>query len=131
MDNGDVIPSLNEDWSFAGAKLFEWLGGLMTAFMVSTAFNKPAHYMPILVLIWIGVTLSLALLRKKFPDEERGVRNMCLAACGFEPPGIPPPSKLQPIWSGGPLRILSERCLYSQLDLDSVLFRVREEEQRR
>ena len=131
MDSGEVIPSLNEDWTFAGAKLFEWMGGLMTAFMASNLFDRPAHAMPLLVLIWIGTTLGLALLRKKFPDEERGVRNMCMAACGFAPPGIPTPASLQPLWSGAPIRSLPKMCLYQQLDLDAVLFRVEENDRRR
>jgi hypothetical protein len=121
MDNGDVIPCLNEDWTFGGCKLFEWLAGLITAFLVSSAFEKPAHYMPLLVLIWIGTTLSMAMLRKKFPDEERGVRNMCMVACGFEPPGIPAPASLQPRWSGGRIEDLPTRCNFKQLDLDLVV----------
>ena len=123
MDGGEVIPSLNEDWSFAGAKLFEWLAGLTTAFLVSNVMVKPAHDMPLLVLIWIGTTLCLALTRKRFPDEERGVRNMCMASCGFPPPGIPAPARLQPIWSGCPIQNLKDSCLYMQLGLDDVLFR--------
>jgi hypothetical protein len=131
MDSGEVIPGLNEDWTFMGAKLMEWMGGLMTAFMVSTAYDKPAHVMPLLVLVWVGTTLTLALTRKKFPDEERGVRNMVMAACGFEPPGIPAPARLQPLWSGAPLRNLSPRCLYEQLRLDEVLFREKDDDRRR
>lgn len=131
MDSGEVIPGLNEDWSFAGAKMMEWMAGLMTAFMVSTAYQKPAHAMPLLVLVWIGTTLVLALTRKKFPDEERGVRNMVMAACGFEPPGIPAPARLQPIWSGMPIRTMKKGCLYAQLQLDDVIFRPKEEETRR
>jgi len=131
MDSGEVIPGLNEDWTFAGAKLFEWLGGLTAAFLVSTAFNRPAHYMPLLVLIWIGTTLSLCSLRKQFPDEERGIRNACLVACGFEPPGIPAPAKLQPIWSGSPMRdIKDKKCLFNDLELDVVLKREKDELER-
>jgi hypothetical protein len=129
MDSGDVIPCLNEDWTFGGCKLFEWLSGLMTSFLVSSAFDKPAHYMPLLVLIWIGTTLTLAMTRKRFPDEERGVRNMCMVACGFEPPGIPAPAKLQPRWSGGPIRRLSPTCHYEALELDQVVNRPRDIEQ--
>jgi len=121
MDNGDVIPCLNEDWTFGGCKLFEWLAGLTTAFLVSSAFEKPAHYMPLLVLIWIGTTLAMAMLRKKFPDEERGVRNMCMVACGFEPPGIPAPAGLQPRWSGGRIEDLPANCNFKLLGLDQVI----------
>jgi hypothetical protein len=127
MDNGDVIPSLNEDWTFAGCKLFEWLLGLMAAFLVSTMFEKPAHVMPLLVLVWIGTTLTAAMLRKKFPDEERGVRNMCMVACGFAPPGIPAPARIQPFWSGGPLRSMNPMSQFMQLGLDAVVNRPQDE----
>jgi hypothetical protein len=121
MDNGEVIPGLNEEWSFAGCKLMEWMAGLMLSFIASSFFEKPAHSMLLLVFIWIGTTLSLAAARRKFPDEERGVRNMCMAACGFAPPGIPAPSSLQPRWSGAPLRQLHRDSLYMQLHMDSVI----------
>ena len=121
MDAGEVIPGLNEDWTFAGSKLFEWLGGLMAAFLVASFLNRPAHYMPFLVLIWIGTTLSLSSFRKQFPDEERGIRNACMAGCGFEPPGIPPPARMQPIWSGAPTKTKKHNCLFDQLELDEVL----------
>jgi hypothetical protein len=120
MDGGDVIPGLNEDWTFAGAKPFEWMAGFMTSFLAANMVEKPATWMPILVMIWIGTTLGLALLRKKFPDEERGVRNLVMVTCGFEPPGIPAPSKLQPLWSGGPIKAVKEECLYSQLGLEEL-----------
>jgi hypothetical protein len=113
MDSGDVIPCLNEDWTFGGCKLFEWLAGLTTAFLV--------------ILIWIGTTLGMAMLRKKFPDEERGVRNMCMVACGFEPPGIPAPAKLQPRWSGGRIEILPESCNFQRLELYEVVAVPRDE----
>lgn len=131
MDNGEVIPGLNEDWTFAGCKLMEWMSGLMVSFLVSTFFQKPAHVMPLLVLIWIGSALSLGAARRKFPDEERGVRNMCMAACGFEPPGIPAPASLQPRWSGAPLRELSEKTLFAQLHLREVIAKAQQVDQQR
>ena len=124
MDSGHVIPALNEDWSFAGAKLMEWLAGITTAFLCSNLFEKPAHYMPLLVLIMIGTTLTLAMLRKQFPDEERGVMNLFMTSCGFPPIGIPAPSKLQPLWSGARIESPKESCLYLQLGLDEVLEKV-------
>ena len=120
MDSGDVIPGLNEDWTFAGARVFEWMAGFMCSFLAANLVDKPATWMPILVMIWIGTTLGLALLRKKFPDEERGVRNVAMVTCGFEPPGIPAPSKLQPLWSGAPIKGVNENCLYSQLGLEEL-----------
>ncbi len=130
MDNGEVIPCLNEDWTFAGCKLFEWMAGLTSAFLASALVEKPAQHMPMLVLIWIGITLGLATMRKKFPDEERGVRNVCMVTCGFEPPGIPAPSKLQPRWSGAPIRKLNPLSLYMQLELDAVVNKPRNKDPR-
>ncbi len=126
MDSGDVIPCLNEDWTFAGCKLMEWMAGLMMALLASTACAKPANAMPFLVLIMIGSTLVIATLRKRFPDEERGVRNLAMVSLGFEPVGIPAPSKLQPVWSGAPVRQLSEKSLFRQLELHTVINKGRE-----
>jgi hypothetical protein len=131
MDDGHVIPALNEDWSFAGAKLMEWMAGLTTAFLASTAVEKPAVWMPFLVLIMIGTTLSLATLRKRFPDEERGVMNLLMTTCGFAPPGIPTPARLQPRWSGGRIFTLKERALFMQLELDEIIEMAQEEPRRR
>ena len=121
MDNGDVIPGLNEDWTFAGCKVFEWLAGLITAMLVASAFDRPGQQMPLIIIVWIGTTLGLAGLRKQFPDEERGVRNVCMVSLGFEPPGIPAPAKIQPRWSGAPLRELNKRCVICDLEIDQAL----------
>lgn len=131
MDDGHVIPALNEDWSFAGAKLMEWMAGLTTAFLCSNLFEKPAHYMPLLVIIMIGTTLMLMTLRKRFPDEERGVMHLFMTTCGFAPPGIPAPSKIQPRWSGGRIAGMKSTCLYVQLGLDAVVNKPREDDRRR
>jgi hypothetical protein len=121
MDSGDVIPGLNEDWTFMGCKAMEWMAGFMTSLLVANGVDKPAHSMPLLVSIWVGTTLTIALTRKKFPDEERGVRNLVMTACGFEPPGIPAPAALQPSWSGGRLQRLSPTCEYERLNLSTVV----------
>jgi len=131
MDDGHVIPCLNEDWSFAGAKLMEWMAGLTTAFLCSNMFEKPAHYMPLLIIIMVGTTLCLASLRKKFPDEERGVMHLFMTVCGFAPPGIPAPARIQPHWSGRRLEALDQRTFFAQLGLDQVVNAPSPEEQRR
>jgi hypothetical protein len=128
MDNGDVIPGLNEDWSFAGCKLFEWLAGGMAAFIAQLFISRPGHAIPFLFFLWIGVTFGVAAVRRRFPDEERGVMNLFMVSCGFPPPGIPAPAKIQPRWSGGRLYGLSESCLYAQLGLDEVVNKPRAEE---
>ena len=121
MDSGDVIPGLNEDWNFGGAKLMEWAAGLVMFMMANEFFfTNTAKSMPILLMVWIATTFGLANIRKKFPDEERGIRNVMMVLMGFPPPGIPVPAVLQPVWSGAPLRELPVLCDYRVLELDKV-----------
>lgn len=120
MDNGEVIPGLNEDWTFLNCKVFEWMSGFMVALLASTLLDKPAKAIPFLLLIMIGSTLTLSMLRRKFPDEERGVANLFFVSCGFPPPRIPTPAKLQPLWSGGRIRSVREETLYAQLGLEAL-----------
>lgn len=121
MDNGEVIPGLNEDWTFAGAKAMEWIaGGIATLVYAELFLVKPATAMPLLMAICIGTTLGLSMLRRQFPDEERGVRNFLMVLCGFRPPDIPSPSSLQPMWSGAPVPMLSERSKFERLGLGEM-----------
>ncbi len=129
MDNGEEIPGLNEDWTFLGAKLFEWMAGFMALVLASEFLVKNAgRSMPFLVMIMIGTTLLLKGLRQSFPDEERGLRNTAMVGIGLEPPGIPAPSTLQPIWSASPLRALDEKTNFMQLGLDEVFYVESEDE---
>lgn len=121
MDDGSVIPGLNEEWTFAGAKLMEWMTGVTTAFLASCLIEKPATAMPLLVIIMIGTTLAMSSLRRRFPDEERGVMNLVMSSLGFQPIGIPAPARLQPRWSGGRISSLPKECLFVTLDLDTVI----------
>ena len=118
MDNGGVIPGLNEDWTFAGCKLFEWMAGLVSGMLLSSFYEKPGSAMPILLIAVVGTTLGLAQLRRQFPDEERGVRNYFMVLAGLAPNGIPAPAKIQPMWSGGPIKTMKADSLYAQLGLD-------------
>lgn len=129
MDNGEVIPGLNEDWTFAGAKMFEWIAGFMML-LLATEFlvDKPAKAAPLLVCIMIGTTLGMATLRRSFPDEERGVRNYMCALMGFAPPGIPAPSMVQPIWSGAPMRKMDNLKAFMALELNLVFEKPKDEE---
>jgi hypothetical protein len=132
MDNGEVIPGLNEDWMLAGAKLSEWIAGFM-AFIIAQEVlftDKMARSMPALLLIGALVVFAMAALRRSFPDEERGIRNAALTAVGMPPPGIPLPAALQPIWSGRPLRELGEKTKFKQLGLDAVFVPGADEEDR-
>jgi len=122
MDNGEVIPGLNEEWTLAGAKLSEWIGGFMSFIIASEVIftDKMARSMPALLLIGIATVFGMAALRRSFPDEERGVRNAGLTAVGMAPPGIPAPSALQPIWSGAPVRMLEASTKFRRYGLDAV-----------
>lgn len=122
MDNGDVIVGLDEQWTFAGATAMEWISGfvmfMVAAQLISTNITRG---MPILLFVWVATTVSLASVRKQFPDEDRGVRNALMVALGLTPPGIPAPAALQPQWSGAPMRALSESAWYNVLELDQVV----------
>ena len=126
MDDGYVIPSLNENWTFAGAKPMEWISGLMAALIFSELFvSNLGRQMPIVLLILVLVPLLLATARKTYPDEERGLRNHLMSIMGLSPPDIPMPAILQPIWSGSPMRVMPEDCEFTQLGLELVMFEER------
>ena len=121
MDNGEEIPCLNENWSFAGADLVEWIAGFASVLMLPDLLHiNAAHSMPLLLFMWLGTTFGLALLRRRFPDERRGVRNFCMDSLGFAPPGIPRPASLQPYWSGARITAIKDETWYQRLDLDGV-----------
>lgn len=122
FDNGEVIPGLNEDWTFAGAKMMEWVSGLVMMMLVSEILLKGniGKEMPLLLMVWIGTTLTMATLRKNYPDEERGLANAALSQCGFHPPGIPAPAALQPVWSGAPIRGLDKNTAFLKLGFDEL-----------
>ncbi len=122
MDNGEVIQGLNEDWTLGGAKATEWMAGFM-AFMVAQEliFHGPApRYMPVLLAIWISATFTMAALRSRYEDEERGLRNQAMVAMGLPPPGLPTPAALQPFWSATPIKALKPECELLQLGIDPI-----------
>lgn len=121
MDNGEEIPLLNESWTFMGVKLNEWIVGFMVMMLIiAISGAKAPSVMPIVVIAGIGSALAVAGLRRRFPDEERGVRNYFMVAMGFAPPGIPTPSSLQQFWAGGPIRKLKDSTRYQELGLDEI-----------
>lgn len=120
FDDGEVLQGLDENWTFMGANAMEWACGLVVFLLISLFADSPARAMPFMLLGWVLTTVTLAGLRKSFPDEERGVRNAVSTACGFPPPGIPMPSALQPIWSGAPLRAVPKKTKFVQLGLDQM-----------
>ena len=99
FDDGDVLPGLNESWTFMGANAMEWCCGLCTFVCIGAVASTPAAAMPLMLASWVGTTYTLAAIRRSFPDEERGARNAMMTALGFPPPGIPAPAALQPVWS--------------------------------
>jgi hypothetical protein len=121
MDDGYVLPGLNEEWTLAGAKLMEWIAGFCTALILSEVLAlNVARSMPLLAIILCVTTFGMATLRRRYPDEERGVRNAAMVAMGFAPPGIPAPAPVQPLWSGAPTRDVSPTSYYAQLGLTEV-----------
>ena len=77
--------------------------------------------MPILIAIWMITTTSMASLRSRFPDEEKGVMNLALVKCGFAPPDIPAPSEIRSVWSGAPMQKLDDTKEFMTLGLTEVL----------
>lgn len=129
MDDGQVIPGLNENWTFGGAKPMEWVSGLCAAIIFQELFiTNLGRSMPLVLMVLVSVPIGLATLRKTYPDEERGVRNYIMSLMGVSPPDIPRPAILQPIWSGAPTQKLRPNCLYNQLQL-AELFERKDDEQ--
>lgn len=122
MDDGFVLPGLNEDYTLAGAKVSEWASGCMMALVTQELFMaNTARAMPFIIVVVLVTTLGLASLRRKFPDEERGLRNVGMLALGLPPPGIPIPAGLQPYWSGAPVKAFPVDSYFEKLSLQ-VLF---------
>jgi hypothetical protein len=129
MDDGQVIPALNENWTFAGATPMEWCSGLAAAVLFSEFFvSNLGRSMPLVLMVLISVPILLATLRKTYPDEERGLRNHLMSLLGLEPIGIPKPAMLQPMWSGSPVADLKLKSDYLRLGLDKVFVRNEESE---
>ena len=119
-DNGAVIQGLNAKWTFFGANIMEWACGMGVFFIISLFGRSPTAVMvPMLVGMFV-TAISLSRLRKKFPDEERGVRNVILNSLDLPPPGIPAPARQQPIWSQFPVRELPNQCRYVRLGLHKM-----------
>ena len=123
MDNGEVIQGLNEDWTLAGAKLGEWVAGAVMAMLAQSLIfqQSAARYMPVILAIGAITTFSLSAFRRKFEDEERGIRNYVMVMVGIPPPNLPTPAALQPYWSAAPLRELDATCDLVQLQIDKLL----------
>lgn len=121
MDNGEVIVALNEEWTFAGATLQEWMYGFVVFLMSTEMFDKISRSMPLLLMLWVGTTFLAAAARKSFPDEDRGLRNALAGALGFPPFGLPKQASLAPYWSTSPIRELKKEAHYNTLELDDVI----------
>lgn len=121
-DDGEVLQGLDENWSFMGANAMEWGCALAVFMLISLFADSVARAMPFMLIGGIVTAVTLASMRKSFPDQERGVRNAVTTFFGFPPPGIPAPSKLQPIWSGSPMREIPAHSKFIQLGL-SFMFK--------
>ncbi|HMO19049.1 MAG TPA: hypothetical protein PKA63_13160 [Oligoflexia bacterium] len=119
-DDGEVLQGLDENWSFMGANAMEWGSALAVFMLISLFADSVARAMPFMLLGGIMTAVTLASMRKSFPDQERGVRNAVCTFFHFPPPGIPAPSKLQPIWSSSPLREIPKGSKFEQLGLGQM-----------
>ena len=120
MDNGEVIQDIDQPWSFMQVRLMEWICGAVFALIVQLFFKSPANAIPFMLVGVFAVAFSMAGVRKLYPDEERGLRNAFAVFLGIPPVGIPTPSKMQPIWSGGQIRDLKEDTNFKKLRLDYI-----------
>jgi hypothetical protein len=123
MDDGYVIPGLNENWTFGGAKPMEWAAGLVVMMIYVELFvTNMGKQMPFILMILVLVPMGLATLRKTYPDEEKGVANHTMSLLGIAPPLIPKPAMLQPNWSGLPIKTINPKKEFMELGLDEFLF---------
>lgn len=120
FDNGEVLPGLDESWTFLGANLMEWSSGLMVFMMISLLGDNPARLMPFMVSGLVLTAYSLAGLRSMFPDQERGVKHAVLTSIGVKPPDIPAPASLQAVWGATPVSELDEESEFVKSGLASV-----------
>ncbi len=122
MDDGFVIPGLNEGYTLAGAKPMEWISGLVMGMLCQELLGLNLGTSgPIMIAIVLASTMFLAGARRGFPDEERGIRNVVMVSLGFEPPNMPAPADFRNYWSGAPLRNIATKTYYHQLGLEAVL----------
>jgi len=118
MDSGEVIPNLDEPWTMAGATVMEWSSGFVMAIMVMEIFfGTTAKYTPVLIAVLLGTTFGLAMLRRSFPDSQKGLANSLIVQLGSTPPGLPAPAQFQPEWSAAPLKLYPEEKEYTELSL--------------
>jgi hypothetical protein len=82
--------------------------------------GNAARSMPLIIAIVLITTFFLAGLRRKFPDEERGLCNIVMLSVGVPPPGIPIPAALQPYWSGAPVRSFEPQSHFETLGLHAL-----------
>lgn len=121
MDDGEELAMLNEPWTFLGMKLNELISGSMVMMLIlALTQTKSPAIMPLVLIAGIASSMIAATLRRRYPDEERGVRNYFMVKMGFTPPGIPAPSELQPYWSGSPIRELKTTTRFIELGLDEI-----------
>lgn len=120
MDNGEVLQGIEEEWNFMGANIFEWGCGLMAFIIISLFAKSPVRAMPFMLSGLVLTTTTIATLRKRYPDEHRGLRNAILTNCGFVPPDLPAPASIQPLWSGAPLKQVPKDIKFKKIGLDKL-----------
>lgn len=122
---GPEIPTLNEGWTFMGADLNEWFAGagvgmVYLIFMQQFVKRVSGQDGVVLLILIVGTTYLLRILREKFPDGRRGLANKACDMMGFPPPLIPKPSSFCSYWSGAPVQDIS-RTEFARLKFHEFL----------
>jgi len=85
FDDGEVLQGRDESWSFMGANAMEWGSALAVFMLISLFADSVARAMPFMLIGGVMTAVTLASMRKSFPDQERGVRNAVATYFGFPP----------------------------------------------
>ena len=103
-----------------GATMMEWSSGLVMFMIISLFCDSSTTGMPVMLLGLVVTTMTMASIRKAYPDEERGIRNALMSACGICPVDVPPPAFLQPVWSSSPIDELNPNCAFVTLGFGEI-----------
>ena len=69
FDSGEVLPGLEQNWTFLGANLMEWSSGLIVFLMISLFGESPVRVMPLMILGCILTAYSCLLYTSPSPRD--------------------------------------------------------------